>query len=63
MLMLTRADDSNDIAIAVVTTKTTWRDMVEIDQQRVVTELERHRYKASCDWEASMKIGLWHDTL
>lgn len=35
MLMLTREDDSNDIAIAVVTMKTTWRDMVEINQQRV----------------------------
>lgn len=45
MLMLTRGDDSNDIANAVVTMKTTWRDMVEIDQQRVVAELERHRSK------------------
>lgn len=45
--MLTREDD-NDIAIAVVTTTTTWRDMVGINQQRVamirvLIELERHR--------------------
>lgn len=56
MLMLTRGDDSNDIAIAVVTTKTTWRDMVEIDQQRVVTELERHR-----DFISLLRLGNFHE--